>query len=114
MAGVVLAQGRAARLGGTSPGPTRSPGRMMPVDDFHRRVAIIALGAAAKHGFALGGGSVLIKNRIIDRYTEDVDLFTDQEAGVETASDEVEAALREVGLETERRTRRQDLPTFSR
>jgi hypothetical protein len=76
---------------------------MMPVDEFHRRIATIALSAAARHGFALGGGNALITHGIIDRYTEDVDLFTDQETGVETAADEVEAALREVGLETERR-----------
>jgi hypothetical protein len=75
----------------------------MPVDQFHRQVASIALGAAAGHGFALGGGNALITHGIIDRYTEDVDLFTDQEAGVEIAAHVVESALREAGLETERR-----------
>jgi hypothetical protein len=75
----------------------------MPVDEFHRRVATIALGTAARHGFALGGGNALITHGIIDRYTEDVDLFTDQEAGVEIAAEVVDAALREAGLETERR-----------
>jgi len=28
----------------------------MPVSELHRQVAWIALGAAAVHGFALGGG----------------------------------------------------------
>ena len=27
----------------------------MPVDEFHRQVAAIALSVAAQHGFALGG-----------------------------------------------------------
>jgi hypothetical protein len=48
----------------------------MPINGLHCRVAAIALGAAAKHGFALGGGNALIAHGIIDRLTEDVDLFT--------------------------------------
>jgi hypothetical protein len=71
----------------------------MAVDDFHRRVATVALTAAAKHGFALGGGNALIAHGIIDRLTEDVDLFTDEEHGVEAAAVAVEAALRAAGLE---------------
>jgi hypothetical protein len=66
----------------------------MPVSEFHRQVATVALRAAARHGFALGGGNALITYGIIDRLTEDVDLFTDQEAGVESAADAVQAALR--------------------
>ena len=37
----------------------------MPVDDFHRDVAVIALRAAGKHGFALGGGNALIAHGIV-------------------------------------------------
>ncbi|MGO8960231.1 MAG: nucleotidyl transferase AbiEii/AbiGii toxin family protein [Streptosporangiaceae bacterium] len=75
----------------------------MPVVAFHRRVAEIGLRATAEHGFALGGGNALIVHGIIDRYTEDVDLFTDHESGVEVASDMAEAALLGAGLEPERR-----------
>ncbi len=32
----------------------------MPVSDLHREVAAVALGAAARYGFALGGGNALI------------------------------------------------------
>lgn len=74
----------------------------MPLDDLHREVASIALGAAAEHGFALGGGNALIAHGIIDRRTEDVDLFTDRETGVTAAAGAVEAALRSAGFEADR------------
>jgi hypothetical protein len=73
----------------------------MPVSDLHRRVASVAL-AAAGHGFALGGGNALLAHGVITRPTQDVDLFTDQELGVEAAADAVEAALRDVGFAVER------------
>jgi hypothetical protein len=74
----------------------------MPIDDFHRRVAAIALRAAARYGFALGGGNALMAHGLVDRMTEDVDLFTDRETGVAAAADAVEAALRGAGLEADR------------
>jgi hypothetical protein len=74
----------------------------MPLDDLHQDVAAVALGAAAEHGFALGGGNALIAHGIISRPTEDVDLFTDHERGVEAAAGAVEAALRGAGYGTER------------
>jgi len=74
----------------------------MPLDELHRQVAAIALRAAARHGFALGGGNALIHYGVISRLTEDVDLFTDHEHGVEAAADAVEAGLREAGFDTER------------
>jgi hypothetical protein len=73
----------------------------MPVSDLHRKVASVAL-AAAGHGFALGGGNALLAHGVITRPTQDVDLFTDQERGVEAAAGVVEAALREAGFEAER------------
>ena len=75
----------------------------MPVSEFHGQVAAIALRAAAPHGFALGGGNALIAHGVIDRFTQDVDVFSDEEGGVEAAADAVEAALREAGFGTERR-----------
>ncbi len=74
----------------------------MPVSELHRRVAGIALRAAARHGFALGGGNALMAHGVIDRFTADVDLFTDEEAGVAAAADVVEAALRHAGLVADR------------
>jgi predicted nucleotidyltransferase component of viral defense system len=75
----------------------------MPLSKLHREVAAVALRAASRHGFALGGGNALIAHGVIDRRTEDVDLFTNQETGVEAAADAVEAALEEAGFQTERR-----------
>jgi Nucleotidyl transferase AbiEii toxin, Type IV TA system len=74
----------------------------MPVSDLHREVATLALRAAARHGFALGGGNALIAHGVIDRPTQDVDLFTDRERGVAVAADAVEAALHAAGYAAER------------
>ncbi len=63
----------------------------MPVSALHRRVAAVALSATAGHGFALGGGNALLAHGVITRPTQDVDLFTDQERGVEAAAGAVEA-----------------------
>lgn len=75
----------------------------MPVSEFHGQVAAIALRAAAPHGFALGGGNALIAHGVIDRATQDVDVFSDEQGGVAAAADAVDAALREAGFGTERR-----------
>jgi Nucleotidyl transferase AbiEii toxin, Type IV TA system len=74
----------------------------MPLDALHRQVAVIALRAAAEHGFALGGGNALIQHGVISRPTQDVDLFTDHETGVTAAAGAVEAALRKAGFQVER------------
>lgn len=74
----------------------------MPLDELHRKVTAIALRAAGRHGFALGGGNALIQYGVISRLTEDVDLFTDHERGVEAAADAVQAALQDAGFEAER------------
>lgn len=74
----------------------------MPVSDLHRQVAAAALAAAARHGFALGGGNALLAHGFISRPTQDVDLFTDQEHGVQAAADAVETALLGAGFQAER------------
>ena len=75
----------------------------MPVGRLHAQVAVIALRAAARHGFALGGGNALMAHGVVDRFTADVDLFTDEEASVAAAAESVEKALRGAGFGTERR-----------
>src|ERR1700733_12934572 len=75
----------------------------MPVSEFHKQVTSIALGGSAPPGFALGGGNALVAHGVIDRPTQDVDVFSDEQGGVEAAAGAVEAALREAGLRTERR-----------
>ncbi|HEY3958632.1 MAG TPA: nucleotidyl transferase AbiEii/AbiGii toxin family protein [Streptosporangiaceae bacterium] len=77
----------------------------MPVSDFQRQVATLALRAAARHGFVLGGGNALILHGIVDRYTADIDLMTDRPEGVRAAADAVEQALRAAGLGAERQDR---------
>jgi len=77
----------------------------MPVSPFHHDVAAIALRAAARHGFALGGGNALIAHGIVDRPTEDVDLFTNRDGGVVAAAGAVEDALRAAGFDAERQDR---------
>jgi Nucleotidyl transferase AbiEii toxin, Type IV TA system len=75
----------------------------MPVSALHRRVAAVALRVAAGYGFALGGGNALLAHGVISRPTQDVDLFTDQEHGVDAAAGAVETALHDAGFATERR-----------
>ena len=74
----------------------------MPISDLHRQVASVALAVAAGHGFALGGGNALLAHGLTTRPTLDVDLFTNQEHGVENAAAAVEAALAAAGLRAER------------
>lgn len=74
----------------------------MPLDRLHRQVAEVALRAAEGYGFALGGGNALIAHGVINRATQDVDLFTDVEAGVGAAAGVVEGALRAAGFDAER------------
>ena len=77
----------------------------MPLSELQREVATIALRAAARNGFALAGGNALIAHGIIDRPTNDVDLFSNEETGVAAAADAVERALVEAGFLAERRDR---------
>jgi Nucleotidyl transferase AbiEii toxin, Type IV TA system len=74
----------------------------MPLTDLHRRVATVALRVATRYGFALGGGNALIAHGLISRPTQDVDLFTNEEAGVGAAAASVEAALQAAGFAAER------------
>ncbi|GIH69370.1 nucleotidyl transferase AbiEii/AbiGii toxin family protein [Sphaerimonospora thailandensis] len=46
------------------------------MDDFHRRLARIALTAASDHGFALAGGYAVQAHGVLQRPSEDIDLFT--------------------------------------
>ncbi|HEY1644534.1 MAG TPA: nucleotidyl transferase AbiEii/AbiGii toxin family protein [Streptosporangiaceae bacterium] len=75
----------------------------MPVGKLHGQVATIALSVAARRGFALGGGNALMAHGVIDRMTQDVDVFSDESDAVAAVAGEVEAALQAAGLRTERR-----------
>ena len=43
----------------------------MPISDLHLQIAALALAAAGKHGFALGGGNALLAHGVISRPTQD-------------------------------------------
>ena len=74
----------------------------MSVDAFYRDVAQVALAVAEKHGFVLGGGVAWLVNGLVERPTEDIDLFTDTDGGVAAAAGKVSAALIAAGYEVDR------------
>lgn len=82
---------------------------MTPPDAFELEVARIALAAAHDHGFALGGGHALIAHGIVDRPTEDIDLFTDTAGGVQPAAGKVARRLADAGLHVEQVAETDDL-----
>ena len=69
------------------------------IDDFYRDVTTIALGVGEKHGFVLGGGVAWLVNGLVQRPTEDIDLFTDTAGAVSAAAGQVTAALTEAGYQ---------------
>jgi hypothetical protein len=82
---------------------------LMPITDLHKQVAVIALQAASGHGFALAGGNALLAHGVISRATADVDLFTDDQHGVEDTAAAVESALNAAGFRAESRDQDDDL-----
>jgi hypothetical protein len=51
------------------------------IDPFQEDVARIALAAADAHGFALAGGNALVAHGVLERKTEDIDLFSPEPGG---------------------------------
>ncbi|MCM0673481.1 nucleotidyl transferase AbiEii/AbiGii toxin family protein [Micromonospora phytophila] len=70
---------------------------------IHRRLAQIALQFGGRYGFALAGGHAIAAHGILDRPSEDVELFADwqRRADFPTAVDEVFAAYRAEGYRVE-------------
>jgi hypothetical protein len=67
--------------------------------EFYREVARVALSAAGRHRFVLGGGVAWAAHGLVTRPTEDVDLFADVEGAAAAAATEVRAALERAGFE---------------
>lgn len=75
----------------------------MAFEALHRQVAAIALRAVGrKYEVALAGGNALMVHDIVDRRTEDVDLFVRRLGNVPAAAAEIEAALHAAGYAAER------------
>jgi hypothetical protein len=73
------------------------------VDPVHHRLAKIGLAAAQRYGFALAGGYAVQAHGILERPSEDVDLFTawDRRDEFAVAVDAVVAAYRDTGFRVE-------------
>lgn len=75
----------------------------MAFEALHRHVATIALRAVGrKYEVALAGGNALMVHEIVDRLTEDVDLFVRRLGNVPAAAAEIETALQAAGYTAER------------
>jgi Domain of unknown function (DUF1814). len=70
------------------------------IDPFQADVARIAL-AAAQHGFALAGGNALVAHGVVERPTEDVDLFTPEPGGPGAVAYVVRDALTQAGYQVD-------------
>jgi hypothetical protein len=83
------------------------------MDPFHERIARVALGAADRYGFCLAGGYAVQAHGMIERRSEDVDLFTTAAAEQDfpAAVDAVASALHGDGLTVEVTAQH---PTFAR
>jgi hypothetical protein len=70
---------------------------------IHRRLAEIGLQAGGRYGFALAGGHAVAAHGILQRPSEDVDLFADwqRRADFPAAVEEVIAAYAAAGYEVE-------------
>jgi len=48
------------------------------VDELQDRLARVGLGVLAAYGFALAGGHALQAHQLVDRMSEDIDMFTNR------------------------------------
>ena len=72
-------------------------------DELQLEVARIALAAVRGYGYALGGGLALVMHGLVDRPTQDIDVFgPDTIDDVRPAATAMERALRSAGFTVER------------
>ncbi|MCL2396000.1 MAG: nucleotidyl transferase AbiEii/AbiGii toxin family protein [Acidimicrobiaceae bacterium] len=71
------------------------------MDELQDRLVRIGLATLTEHGFALAGGYALQAHGLVDRFSEDVDLFTNRwdTAAFARAVDAVVDAYRREGLD---------------
>lgn len=73
----------------------------MTIEPFKVRVIQVALRAAHGHGFALAGGNALVAHDLLERLTDDVDLFSPAPGGAGRVLAAVCAELVANGFEVE-------------
>lgn len=75
------------------------------MDALQQQLVVLGLRAASDYGFALAGGYAVSAHRVVERSSDDVDLFTswDRRDEVPIAAGRVAAAYREAGLTVEAR-----------
>ncbi|GAA3168348.1 hypothetical protein GCM10010466_68290 [Planomonospora alba] len=71
------------------------------MDPFHRRLIEIGLSVADQYGFALAGGYAVQAYGIVERPSEDVDLFGALDMDCPAAADQVAEAYRTAGYQAE-------------
>lgn len=83
------------------------------MDDLQEHLARVGLDVLAEYGFALAGGYALQAHQLVDRMSEDIDMFTNRWDATEfsRAVEVVSEAYRRIGLEVSM-TRRAE--TFAR
>jgi hypothetical protein len=71
------------------------------MDELQDRLARVGLDVLADYGFALAGGYALQAHQLVDRMSEDVDMFTDQfdAEGFNRAVEAISDAYRRAGFE---------------
>ena len=89
----------------TDPAPSEE------LTEFQIRVAQLFFALPASQGFLLAGGAALLAQHLTARPTQDLDFFTRDAAGVPTARDALEAAVRALGWSV---VRIHDTDTFCR
>lgn len=80
----------------------------MGIDPFQAEVARVALAAAADRGFALAGGNALVAHGLVERVTQDVDLFSPEPGAPGAVVQPVRRALESAGYRVEVTRRPQD------
>jgi predicted nucleotidyltransferase component of viral defense system len=68
-----------------------------PLTDFQLEVARLFFSLPASDGFVLAGGAALLAQRLTSRPTQDLDFFTDKQAGIVAAREELIAAAHQRG-----------------
>ncbi|HVX43801.1 MAG TPA: nucleotidyl transferase AbiEii/AbiGii toxin family protein [Mycobacteriales bacterium] len=83
------------------------------MDPFHARLARVGLNAAARYGFCLAGGYAVQAHGMVERHSEDVDLFSTM-AAEEDFPDAAEAVVKALRTDHLDVTVQVKSPTFAR